>query len=132
MKIILDTILGSYESASVVDGQDSYGDTSMGTRVYYTRDKNSVEWQNWKASHDAWQAEYDAAVEEYNAAVDSDNQALTSEEEILRLKTMITLTICCKTINTILLQWKNRLTAMENLILNTVRILLQTSKMFSL
>ena len=66
---------------AVVDGQDSYGDTSMGTRVYYTRDKNSVEWQNWKASHDAWQAEYDAAVEEYNAAVDSDNQALTSEEE---------------------------------------------------
>lgn len=81
LKAILDNLMGSYERASVKAGQDSYGDTSMGTRVYYTRDKNSVEWQNWKASHDAWQAEYDAAVEEYNAAVDSDNQALTSEEE---------------------------------------------------
>ena len=81
LKTILYNLMGAYEIASVKDGQDSYGDTSMGTRVYYTRDKNSVEWQNWKASHDAWQAEYDAAVEEYNAAVDSDNQALTSEEE---------------------------------------------------
>ena len=81
LKTVLDTILGSYKSASQAEGLDSFGQNDMGTEVFYTRDKESTEWKEWKEDFDAWQTEYDAAIDAYNAAVDTDNQATTAEEE---------------------------------------------------
>ncbi len=78
MKTVLDAVLGSYKNSA---GSSAYGQNSMGTEVFYTRDKNTTAWQNWKIAHDDWQKRYDEAVAEHKAAVNADNQALNSEEE---------------------------------------------------
>lgn len=76
LKIVLDSVLGSYKEAN-----GSYGQTSMGQEVFYTRDRGSQAWQNWNTEYQALQTELNAAKEEHKAAVNNDNMAMTSEEE---------------------------------------------------
>jgi len=78
MKTVLDAVLGSYKNLS---GSDTYGTNSYGTEVFYTRDKNTIAWQDWYTQHEAWQKRYDAAMEEYKSAVNADNMAMDSQEE---------------------------------------------------
>ena len=78
MKTVLDTVLGSYKSLS---DSNTYGQNSMGTEVFYTRDKNTTAWQNWNTKYNDWEKRYNTAMSEYEAAVNNDNMALDSEEE---------------------------------------------------
>lgn len=81
LNTILNLILGSYETNTRNAHQESYTTTTNGTKVYYTRNRNSTEWKTWNTKHDDWQKRYDAAQASYKAAVNTDNQALTSEQE---------------------------------------------------
>ena len=81
LSTILNTILGSYEAATLEAGTESYCENNLGTTVYYTRDTESTDWKDWKEAYDTWKEEYDTAYAEYQKAVDSANQSTTSTEE---------------------------------------------------
>ena len=73
---MMDTILSSYSSKGGTTSQSSYG-----TPVYTTRDKNSTKWKEWKASYEDKKAEFEAAKKEVSADVDANNQVLTADQE---------------------------------------------------
>ena len=81
LSTILNSVLGAYESNTAKAGQESYTTNKNGTKVYYTRDKNSSKWQDWNTKHEDWQKRYDEALKVYNSSVDTNNQVLTSEQE---------------------------------------------------
>ena len=81
VRTILDSIIQAYESNTRKAHQESYTTTTNGTKVYYTRNRKSTEWNTWNTKHDDWQKRYDAAQAARKAAVNTDNQALTSEQE---------------------------------------------------
>ena len=81
LNTVLNSILGAYESNTAKAGQESYTTNKNGTKVYYTRDKNSSKWQEWNTKQQDWQKRYDEALKIYNSSVDTNNQALTSEQE---------------------------------------------------
>lgn len=77
IRTIVDELLGMYKNAGGSYKQsEQYGDY-----LYYTRDKESTEWKDWKTSYDAKIAELETAKEEYSEAVDTSNQTMTSANE---------------------------------------------------
>lgn len=77
IKTVLDQILGSYKSAA----SSAYTKNSLGTEVFFTRDMNSAEWNNWRAANEDWKNQMKAAEEEYKAAQSANNQVFLAEEE---------------------------------------------------
>lgn len=81
LSTILSSVIQGYESNTRNAGQESYTTNSYGTKVYYTRDRNSTSWNNWNNWHTDWENRYKAAQEAYDKSVDTNNQILTADEE---------------------------------------------------
>lgn len=75
MYTILNAVLGSYEN------DNNCNTNNYGSKVYYTRDKQSTKWQTWNTQYQALQTKLDDAKSQHKTAVDTDNQAMTADEE---------------------------------------------------
>lgn len=77
VKLMLDTIMGSYSQLNGHVERGGYGNTS----VYTWNDVDSAKYQSWKEEHDTWQVSFDMAKKDYDVAVSAKNQLFTADEE---------------------------------------------------